>query len=42
MSKNKYSHQDKYRYKSIPSEWDDSLGNDFWIFFIFYFNYDKW
>ena len=29
MSKNKYYHLDKYQYKRIPQEWDESLGNDF-------------
>jgi hypothetical protein len=29
MSKNKYVHVDKYRYKRISVEWDDNVGNDF-------------
>lgn len=29
MSKNKYAHVDKYRYKRISTEWDDNIGNDF-------------
>jgi hypothetical protein len=29
MSKNKGSHLDKYRYKRIAQDWDESLGNDF-------------
>jgi hypothetical protein len=30
MSKNKTINWDKYHYKKVYNDWDDSTGSDFW------------